>query len=99
MTDKAAPKSTDHKLSLRELVEAMIADGLIEKADTANLLLPARGDRGEVHGAGGADDRACPASLALLSLFLVGRSHFTRVSATEEVDRPASHHLVTDPRA
>ncbi|MBZ0094162.1 MAG: Flp pilus assembly complex ATPase component TadA, partial [Sulfuricella sp.] len=49
MTNKAASKPTDHKLSLRELVEAMIADGLIEKADAANLLLPARGARGEVH--------------------------------------------------
>ncbi|MBZ0096947.1 MAG: Flp pilus assembly complex ATPase component TadA, partial [Sulfuricella sp.] len=49
MTHSAKPEKTDHKLSLRELLEAMIADGLIEKADAANLLLPARGARGEVH--------------------------------------------------
>jgi len=49
MTNKIAPKSTEHKLGLRELVEAMIADGLIEEADAANLLLPARGARVEVH--------------------------------------------------
>ncbi|BAN33879.1 type II secretory pathway, ATPase PulE/Tfp pilus assembly pathway, ATPase PilB [Sulfuricella denitrificans skB26] len=49
MTDKGAPKLTDHKLGLRELVDALIADGLIEEADAANLLLPARSARGEVH--------------------------------------------------
>ena len=49
MTHSAKPVKTDHKLGLRELVEAMIADGLVERADAANLLLPARGARGEVH--------------------------------------------------
>ncbi len=49
MTHSAKPVKTDHKLALRELVEALIADGLVERADAANLLLPARGARGEVH--------------------------------------------------
>ena len=49
MPHSTKPEKTDHKLGLRELVEAMIADGLVEKADAANLLLPARGARGDVH--------------------------------------------------
>lgn len=49
MTSKGEAKVADHKLSVRELIEAMIADGLIVEADATNLLLPARGARIEIH--------------------------------------------------
>ncbi|HUW50328.1 MAG TPA: GspE/PulE family protein [Sulfuricella sp.] len=49
MVHKGAAKSTDHKLSLRELLDALVADGLVEKADAENLLLPARSARSDVH--------------------------------------------------
>ena len=49
MTHSAKPETTDHKLGLRELLEALIADGVVAKADAENLFLPARSARSEVH--------------------------------------------------
>ncbi len=49
MTHSAKPEKTDHKLGLRELLEALIADGVVAKADAENLFLPARSARSEVH--------------------------------------------------
>ncbi|MDO9064788.1 MAG: ATPase, T2SS/T4P/T4SS family, partial [Sulfuricella sp.] len=49
MTHSAKPEKTDHKLSLRELLKALVVEGLVTKADAENLFLPARGARSEVH--------------------------------------------------
>ena len=49
MTNKGAATPTEHKLALCELLEAMVADGLVAKEDAENLLLPARSARSEVH--------------------------------------------------
>ena len=43
MTHSAKHEKSDRKLTLRELIDAMIAGGLIEKEDAANLLLAAVG--------------------------------------------------------
>ena len=70
---------------------------LVERREVR--LDPPRGDRVQVDGPGGADERAGPARLALLGLLVEGRAHFARGAAAEEVDRPAAHHLVAHPRA
>jgi len=49
VTNKGAATPTEHKLALCELLEAMVADGLVAKEDAENLLLPARSARSEVH--------------------------------------------------
>ncbi|MDD5240864.1 MAG: GspE/PulE family protein [Sulfuricella sp.] len=49
MTHKSPARPTDHKLGLRELLDALVADGLVTKPDAENLLSPARNTRGEVH--------------------------------------------------
>ena len=49
MLHSAKPEIADHKLGLRELLEALIADGVVAKADAENLFLPARSARSEVH--------------------------------------------------
>ena len=72
-------------------------EALVEAGDVRRH--PPGGDRGQIDGAGGADERAGPAGLALLALLVVGRAHLARFAAAEEVDRPAAHHLVADPRA
>ena len=49
MTHSAKPEKTDRKLGLRELLKALVVEGLVTKADAENLFLPARGARSEVH--------------------------------------------------
>ena len=49
MSHKSAAKSTDHKLSLREILEALVADGLLAQESADSLLMPARRGRADQH--------------------------------------------------
>ncbi|MDD5329369.1 MAG: GspE/PulE family protein [Sulfuricella sp.] len=49
MNHKVTAAPADHKLTVRELVEALIADGVVAQEDAENLLLPARSARAEIH--------------------------------------------------
>jgi general secretion pathway protein E len=49
MPHKSAAKPADHKLNLRDLLEALVADGILTQADADSLLMPARRGRTDQH--------------------------------------------------
>ncbi len=57
-------------------------------------LRPFHRDGGEIHGSGGADERAGPTHLALVGPLAEGRADLPPCSAAKKADRSAAHQLV-----